>query len=134
MADGYGVLDLPGRAPLHFLVELDRGTETTGRLREKAKAYTSILPTSSLANLDPFVLLLVPSAKRAASVTAALAYSPAPIVVAVWSKDSTSALLATVVNARERLRQSQQAAAREGLRSGAGSDLLDRPEDDDGER
>jgi hypothetical protein len=48
VADDYGVLDLPGRAPLHFLVELDRGTETTGRLREKAKTYASILPTSSL--------------------------------------------------------------------------------------
>jgi hypothetical protein len=119
---------------LHFLVELDRSTETTGRLREKAKAYASILPTSSLGNLDPFVLLLVPSAKRAASVTAALAYSPAPIAVAVWSKDSTNSVLTIVVNARERLRQSQPASTREGLRSGAGSDLLDRPEDDNGER
>jgi hypothetical protein len=80
------------------------------------------------------VLLLVPSAKRAASVTAALAYSPAPITVAVWSKDSTSAVLAIVVNVRERLRQSHPAAAREGLRSGAGSDLLDQPKDYDGER
>jgi hypothetical protein len=134
VADGYGVLDLPGRAPLHVLVELDRGTETTGRLREKAKAYTSILPTSSLGKLDPFVLLVVPSAKRAASVTAALAYSPAPIAVAVWNKDCTSAMLAIVTNARERLPQSQPAAAREGLRSGAGSDLLGPPKDHDGER
>jgi hypothetical protein len=134
VADGYGVLDLPGRVPLHFLVELDRSTETTGRLREKAKAYASILPTSSLGNLDPFVLLLVPSAKRAASVTVALAYSPAPIAVAVWSKDSTNSVLTIVVNARERLRQSQPAAAREGLRSGAGSDLLGPPKDHDGER
>ena len=133
-ADGYGVLDLPGRAPLHFLVELDRGTETNGRLREKAAAYTSILPTSSLGKLDPFVLLVVPSAKRAASVTAALAYSPAPIAVAVWNKDCTSAVLAIVVNARERLWQSQPAAAREGLRSGAGSDLLGPPKDHDSER
>jgi hypothetical protein len=39
-----------------------------------------------------------------------------------------------VVNARERLRQSQQAAAREGLRSGAGSDLLGLPKDRNGER
>jgi hypothetical protein len=134
VADGYGVLDLPGRTPLHFLVELDRGTETTGRLREKAKAYTSILPTSSLGNLDPFVLLLVPSARRAETAREALAYSAAPIAVAVWSKDSTSAVLAIVVNARERLRRSQPAVVREGLRSGAGSDLLDRPEDRNGER
>jgi hypothetical protein len=53
VADGYGVLDVPGRAPLHFLVELDRGTETTARLREKAKAYAASLPTSSLGKLDP---------------------------------------------------------------------------------
>jgi hypothetical protein len=80
------------------------------------------------------VLLVVPSAKRAASVTAALAYSPAPIAVAVWNKDCTSAVLAIVVNARERLRQSQPAAVREGLRSGVGSDLLGPPKDHDGER
>jgi hypothetical protein len=134
VADGYGVLNLPGRAPLHFLVELDRSTETTGRLREKAKAYASILPTSSLGKLDPFVLLLVPSARRAETARAALAYSAAPIDVAVWNKDSTSAVLAIVVNARERMRRNQQTAAREALRSGAGSDLLDRPEDHDDER
>jgi len=133
VADGYGVLDVPGRAPLHFLVELDRGTETTGRLREKAKAYASILPTSSLGKLDPLVLLLVPNTRRAETVREALAYSPAPIAVTVWSKDSTSAVLAIVANARERVRQSQQAVAREGLRSGAGSDLLGRSKDD-GER
>jgi len=79
------------------------------------------------------VLLLVPSARRAETAREALAYSAAPIAVAVWSKDSTSSVLAIVVNARERLRQSQPAAAREGLRSDASSDLLDRPEDD-GER
>jgi hypothetical protein len=134
VADGYGVLDLPARAPFHFLVELDRGTETTARLREKAKAYAASLPTSSLGNLDPLVLLLVPSARRAETAREALAHSAAPITVAVWSKDSTSAVLAIVLNARERVRQSQQAAAREGLRSGAGSDLLDRPRDHDSER
>jgi hypothetical protein len=134
VADGYGVLDLPGRAPLHFLVELDRGTETTGRLREKAKAYTSILPTSSLGNLDPFVLLLVPSARRAETAREALAYSAAPIAVTVWSKDSTSSVLRTVIDARASLRQNHPAPAREGLRSGAGSDLLDPPKDHDGER
>jgi len=114
VADGCGVLDLPGHAPLHFLVELDRGTETTGRLREKTKAYASILPHSSLGNLDPVVLLLVPSARRAETVRAALAYSAAPIAVAVWSKDSTSSVLAIVINASATLRQSHPAPAREG--------------------
>jgi hypothetical protein len=119
---------------MHFLVELDRGTEPTGRLREKAKAYASILPSSSLGKLDPFVLLLVPSARRAETAREALAYSPAPITVAVWNTDSTSAVLKIAVNARERLRQSQPAAAREALRSCAGSDLLRPPKDHDGER
>jgi hypothetical protein len=134
VADGYGVLDVPGRAPLHFLVELDRGTEPTGRLREKAKAYAHTLPHSSLGDLDPLVLFLVPSARRAQTAGVALAYSAAPIAVAVWNKDSTSSVLAIVVNARERLRRSQQAPALEGLRSGAGSDLLGLPKDRDGER
>jgi|HubBroStandDraft_2_1064218.scaffolds.fasta_scaffold03957_5 hypothetical protein len=134
VADGYGVLDVPGRAPLHFLVELDRGTETTGRLSEKAKAYTRILPASSLNNLDPLVLLLVPSPTRAESAASALAYSAAPITVAVWSKDSTSSVFTTVINAHERLRQSQPAPIREGLRSDVGSDLLDRPKDHDDKR
>jgi hypothetical protein len=134
VADGYGVLDVPGRAPLHFLVELDRGTEPTGRLREKAKAYASILPHSSLRDLDPLVLLLAPSARRAESATAALAYSPAPIAVAVWNKDSTSSVLATVINAHASLRRSQPVSTREGLRSAAGSALLGRPKDHDGEQ
>jgi hypothetical protein len=89
---------------------------------------------SSLGKLDPFVLLLVPSARRAETTREALAYSAAPIAVAVWSKDSTSAVLTTIINAHASLRQSHPAPAREGLRSGAGSDLLDRPEGDDGER
>jgi hypothetical protein len=80
------------------------------------------------------VLLLVPSVRRAETAGAALAYSLAPIAVAVWSKDNTSSVLAIVVNARERLRRSQQAPAHEGLRSAAGSDLLDRPNDHHGER
>lgn len=62
VADGYGVLNLPGRAPMCFLVELDRGTEPTGRLRKKAEDYELHLHRSALRRLDPFVLVLVPSA------------------------------------------------------------------------
>lgn len=124
VADGYGVLDLPGRSPLHFLVELDRGTEPTGRLRKKAEDYELHLYRSALKNLDPFVLVLVPSAARARTVRAAVADSPAPMAVAVWNKDSTGSTLAVVTDANMRLRHTRPAPADEGLRSPAGSALL----------
>lgn len=95
--DGWGVLALPGRAPLHLLVELDRGTEASSRLWKKAKDYELCLPYTSLKDLDPVVLLLVPSAVRARTAAAAVADSSAPIAVAIWSKDSTCSVLATVL-------------------------------------
>jgi hypothetical protein len=36
--DGYGVLTLRDRPPIHFLLELDRATEPTAKLRDKASA------------------------------------------------------------------------------------------------
>lgn len=42
--DGYGVLTLPGRAPMHVLLELDRDIETTESLCEKVQHYTSESP------------------------------------------------------------------------------------------
>jgi hypothetical protein len=125
--DGWGVLTLPDRAPLHFLVELDRGSETTSRLRNKADAYQEQLPHTGFKDLDPLVLLLVPSAGRARTATAALAGSTAPIAAAVWSQHSTGSVLATVLDAESRRRQASPAPAGEGLRSPAGSGLLDYP-------
>ncbi|HWY90367.1 MAG TPA: replication-relaxation family protein [Solirubrobacteraceae bacterium] len=63
--DGYGVLTTPNRPPLHLLLELDRGTEPSQILREKAKAYADILPHSSLAKHNPLVIFAVPSVRRA---------------------------------------------------------------------
>jgi hypothetical protein len=59
--DGWGVLSLPGRGPLHFLLELDRGSEPSSRLRKKAEDYERFLPHTSLKRFGPVVLLLVPS-------------------------------------------------------------------------
>jgi Replication-relaxation len=100
--DGWGVLSLPRRAPLHILVELDRGSEPSWRLRKKAEDYATFLPYTSLKDLDPRVLLLVPSARRARTAVAAVAESAAPMVVSIWSKHSTHAVLAAVIDADTR--------------------------------
>lgn len=136
IADGYGVLNLPGRAPLHFLVELDRGTEPTRQLHKKAKDYELILPRSSLRDLDPFVLVLAPSAARAYNVSAAVVDSAAPVVMAVWSQSSAASTLAILTDAHARLKQHPaptRALEKAGLRSAAGSALLDSLSDPDRE-
>jgi hypothetical protein len=99
LPDGYGVLRMPGRAALHVLLELDRGTEASRILREKAKRYAEILPRSSLHDHNPFVILAVPSARRAQTATAAIANTGAPIAVAVWNASATQSALAIVTNA-----------------------------------
>lgn len=144
--DSYAVLRLPDRPPLHVLVELDRGTETMGRLQEKAARYRKALRWRDVRELDPLVLLVVPSAGRSRSVSAALAGSDAPLAVVVWSNNSTGSVLAIVLDAeaartwerrRERedaeLRREVQAQAAvgtpvEGLPSALASDLLDHPQ------
>lgn len=97
--DGYGVLTMPNRPPLHLLLELDRATEPTVILREKAKRYSDILPNSSLAGRRPVVILAVPSARRAETVTAALSHIFAPIVVAIWNRGTTRSVLAIITHA-----------------------------------
>ncbi len=42
--DGYGVLTLPDRAPLHLLLELDRTTEPAITLLDKATRYAKVTP------------------------------------------------------------------------------------------
>jgi hypothetical protein len=93
------VLTLPRRAPLHVLLELDRGTETSQTLREKAKRYTEILPRSSLRDVNPFVVLAVPSARRAQTATAAIANTRAPLTVTVWNTATVRSVLAIVTAA-----------------------------------
>ncbi len=101
------MLTLPRRAPLHVLLELDRGTETSRILREKAKRYAEILPRSSLRDVHPFVILAVPSVRRADTATAAIATTRAPITVAVWNTNTARSVLATVTAAAEQTRESR---------------------------
>jgi hypothetical protein len=100
--DGWGSLSLPGCRPLHFLVELDRGSESSTRLRKKAEDYEEFLPYTSLKDLNPLVLLLVPSAKLAQTAVGAVSGCGAPIAVAVWRKDRMSSVLAVVNEAHRR--------------------------------
>jgi len=97
--DGYGVLAVSGRPKLRFLIELDRASEPSVRLRKKAEDYERHLPYSALRERDVTVLLLVPSARRAQTAAAAVAESAAPIVVATWSGHSSGSALATVLDA-----------------------------------
>jgi hypothetical protein len=102
--DGYGVLTMPNRPPRHLLLELDRGTEPSQILREKAKAYADILPHSSLSKHEPFVIFAVPSIRRAKTTTAVVANTRAPIAVVIWSAASTQSVLAAVCAAASRAR------------------------------
>jgi Replication-relaxation len=90
--DGYGVLTIPDRDPLHMLLELDRGTEPLRRIRDKADRYAKAIPRSDLADADPLVLFLAPSARRQAGIADTVeagrpggrAYR---VAVAPWSSD-----------------------------------------------
>jgi Replication-relaxation len=83
--DGYGLLDLPGRPALSFLLELDRGTEEHERLRLKLRRYAKALPRSPLAEQAPLVLIAVPSLARRDRLAATLAASPVPHAVVAWT-------------------------------------------------
>lgn len=98
--DGYGVLTLTDSAPLHVLLELDRGTETIDRLREKSERYARAIPRGALRHANPLVLLAVPSHARAESATAALACTAAPIAVVVWAAQSDTSPLAAILTAQ----------------------------------
>src|SRR5439155_14711776 len=100
--DGYGRLHLPSEAALEFLLELDRGSEDHGRLKEKARRYAKALPRSELR--DPLVLLLLPSHERTARAADHLAASAAPIVARTWTPRSKEQVLALVRDAHERVR------------------------------
>jgi hypothetical protein len=100
--DSYGVLRLPDEPPIHLLLELDRASEPSSRLREKAERYARALPRSSLAEHRPTVILAVPTAARAETATKAVAHTGAPITVAVWSAAATRSPLEIVAEAARR--------------------------------
>ncbi len=85
--DSYAVLSLRDRAPMHLLVELDRGTETLERLRAKAKRYDRELRYRAWREVDPIVLFVVPSQRRANTVTGTLAEISPSLAVIVWSSE-----------------------------------------------
>jgi hypothetical protein len=88
--DGYGVLTLPDRPPLHFLLELDRATEPAPQLRQKALHYAKAIPRSALARQRPVVVLVVPNHARATAANDAISDSGAPITAAVWSTTASA--------------------------------------------
>jgi hypothetical protein len=97
--DGYGVLNLPDLAPVHLLLELDRGTEPAERLREKAVRYSRAIPRSALRDMNPLILMVAPTAARARTARAAVAGPGPPISVAVWTPASTRSVLGIVSDA-----------------------------------
>jgi hypothetical protein len=96
--DSYVVLEHRGQ-PLHLLIELDRGTEDHKRLRDKAAGYARALPRSPLANLQPTVLLVLPTRARATSLRDAGIADGDPLVPVVWSATQSAAVLALVLDA-----------------------------------
>lgn len=110
VADGYGVLERLGCAPLHLLIELDRGTEASARLLKKAEDYAVMLPHTQLRDLDPIVLFLAPSARRAETIRAVVKDAPAPLAVGVWSAASTGSVLDVIPDAMARRRAPEEPA------------------------
>lgn len=96
--DGYGVLALPHRAPLHLLLELDRATEPASELRDKATRYAKAIPRNTLARHRPVVILAVPNSARAQVASRAVAGTGAPIMAGAWGKAADRSPLAIVIS------------------------------------
>jgi hypothetical protein len=90
--DSYLTLERPTSPPLHLLLEIDRATEDHARLLTKARRYAKAIPRSSLRHENVLVLMVVPTPRRAQTVTATLAGGPWPIAVEPWSEDGESPL------------------------------------------
>jgi hypothetical protein len=97
--DGYGVLALPRRAPIHLLLELDRNTEPAERLNDKAIRYARVIPRSPFRDLNPLVLFVVPSTPRAATADAAIKGHAVTLATAVWTRSSVAAPLPAIIAA-----------------------------------
>lgn len=113
--DSYAALGFPGRTALHMLVELDRGTETLETLRLKAKRYEQTVDYQFWREVDPIVLFVVPSERRARTVTDTLSGMSPSLAVIVWSSASTYPPLMAVLNVDTRRRHARPAAHAEGL-------------------
>ncbi|ADB53609.1 replication-relaxation family protein [Conexibacter woesei] len=96
--DGYGVLHLPDRAPLHLLLEVDRGTEPLRRIREKIDRYSKALPRSELASVAPLVVFVAPTDRRAHSIrTTAADKNAVWVKIAVWTQSGLRRLMPLLV-------------------------------------
>lgn len=110
--DGYGVISLPGHPAIHLLIELDTGSEQLARIAEKATGYARAIPRSPLAQLEPTVLLLVPTHTRAQATARTIATGP--LTPVVWSAAHPSSALEPALahcrNGHAPVRQSRQPA------------------------
>jgi hypothetical protein len=113
--DSYAVLHLCDRSPLHVLVELDRDTETLERLRAKAERYKRELGYKPWREVDPIVLFVVPSERRARTVTDTLAGMSPSLAVIVWSSASSYPPLIGVLNVEARRQHARPTTHAEGL-------------------
>jgi hypothetical protein len=115
LPDTYAALALRDRPALHMLVELDRGTETLETLRDKAERYERRLDYKLWREVDPLVLFVVPSERRARTVTDTLAGMSPSLAVIVWNSASSYPPLMAVLNADARRQHARPAAEREGV-------------------
>jgi hypothetical protein len=115
LPDSYAALSFPDRPALHMLVELDRGTETLETLRLKAERYEQTIDYKFWREVDPIVLFVVPSERRARTVTDTLAGMSPSLAVIVWSSAGTYPPLMAVLNVDTRRRDARPAAHAEGL-------------------
>jgi hypothetical protein len=113
--DSYAALGFRDRAALHMLVELDRGTETLETLRLKAARYEQTIVYQFWREVDPIVLFIVPSERRARTVSDTLAGMSPSLAVIVWSSASTYPPLMAILNVDARRRHARPAAHAEGL-------------------
>jgi hypothetical protein len=108
LPDTYAALAFRDRPALHVLVELDRGTETLGTLREKAERYEQRLDYKFWREVDPLVLFVVPSEGRARTVTDTLAGMSPSLAVILWSTDATRSAFTAVTQASEHRRLTRE--------------------------
>ena len=103
--DAYAVVDI-GDYECRYFIEVDRSTESTSRLTEKARAYVRYWQSGreqSESGMFPLVVWVVPDARRHQQMTEALAALPAEHwhLFAVCTAEAAGALLTTPTDTEE---------------------------------
>lgn len=106
--DAYGRAVIPGEQELAFLLELDRGTENLARLQAKLDRYERLLPRSRLAVREPFVLLCLPGAARAANAGRLPHRGAVAVATVTWTPAQAGSVLALLRSAHERSREARR--------------------------